>query len=123
MKKIHILCLFLILITMFICIGCEQGEYTPPPEQPVMYYKDIDVVVVSNRKATRYAKIRRYEQAITVKSEEYGLEKTFIKSDCGAFASMPYWNYKEGDVIKAELYSWKMESTGEITKREISGLK
>lgn len=120
MKKY--ICFLLIFITMFIC-GCEQGEYTPPPEQPVMYYKDIDVVVVSNRKATRYAKVRRYEQAITVKSEEYGLEETFIKSDCGAFASMPYWNCKEGDVIKAELYSWKMESTGEITRREISGLK
>lgn len=101
----------------------EDYQYTPQSESPVLYYKDIDVVVVKNEKYNHWGKVKKYSQSITVKSEEYGLEETFTYSSSGMFVNMPYWSLKEGDVIKAELYSWKMESTGEITKREINSLR
>lgn len=101
----------------------EDYQYTPQSESPVLYYKDIDVVVVKNEKYNHWGKVKKYSQSITVKSEEYGLEETFTYSGSGMFVNMPYWSLKEGDVIKAELYSWKMESTGEITKREINSLR
>lgn len=121
MKKCLIV---LFLLSSLIFCGCEYttSNYRPK-ENPVRYYKDIDVVVVSTQKKHTLAKIPRYYQSITVKSEEYGLEKIFDFSSSGVFASMPYWDLKEGDVVKAELYSYKMESTGEIIERSINQLR
>ncbi|WP_434292079.1 hypothetical protein [Clostridium botulinum] len=89
----------------------------------MLYYKTINVVVVSNKKTTWYASTRCYRQNIKVKSKKYNIEKEFSLTDSGVFANMPYWNCKEGDTIKAELLSWKEESTGKIVKREINQLK
>lgn len=101
----------------------ENYEYIPPPETPVLYYKDIDVVVIENKKYNHWGKVKSYTQVITVKSEEYGLEETFTYRGSGMFINMPYWSVEEGDIIKAELHSWKIESTGEIIKRKISNLE
>lgn len=101
----------------------ENYEYTPPPESPVLYYKDIDVIVVENKKYNHWGRVKNYSQSITVKSEEYGLEETFTYRGSGMFVNMPYWNVEEGEIIQAELYSWKIESTGEIIRRKIGNLK
>ncbi|ACA47001.1 hypothetical protein HYH96_17220 [Clostridium botulinum] len=115
--------IFLILILSLLLCACEGEVNQPIEEQPVLYYKTIKVVVVSNKKTTWYAGTRWYKQKIKVKSKEYNIQKEFYLTDSGAFASMPYWNCKEGDMIAAELYSWKKESTEEIVKREINQLK
>lgn len=122
-----------IIISIFLLIGLltliaildsnTSSNTSQQQEQPVLYWKDIDVKVVSNNKHSWFVKTRFYKQEIKVISNEYNLEKTFYLNDSGAFANMPYWNVKEGDVIKAELYSWKLESTGEIVNREINKLK
>lgn len=122
MKKYFV---FVVLILSLFLVGCDeylQQASQNTYEQPVLYWKDINVVVVSNTKSQWFAKTPRYNQTITVKSEEYGLEETFKLSGSGVFMNMPFWNCKEGDIIKAELYSWKKESTGEITRREINRL-
>lgn len=106
---------------IFYGIGLDY-EHTPPPEQAVMYYKDIDVKVVSSQTYSTFGKVPQYKQEITVKSEEYGLEETFNLYDSGIFANMPYWNVQEGDIIQAVLHSWVMESTGEVVEREIDRL-
>lgn len=80
------------------------------------------MVVISNNKKSWFASTHWYKQQVTVKSKEYNIEKTFEFVGSGVFANMPYWECKEGDVIRAELYSWKMESTGEITRRDINKL-
>lgn len=114
---------FITLLVWADSVTRENYQYIPPPENPVLYYKDIDVVVVENRKYNHWGKVKNYSQSITVKSEEYDLEETFTYRGSGMFINMPYWSVKEGDVIQAELYSWKLESTGEITKRKIGNLK
>lgn len=37
----------------------------------------------------------------------------------GAFGYPEQGNYRKGDIVKAEMYSWVMDSTGEIVRREI----
>lgn len=117
----------LLLVGLFTLIATSDSNTSSntnqQQEKPVLYWKDIDVKVVSNNKHSWFVKTRFYKQEIKVISNEYNLEETFYLNDSGAFANMPYWNVKEGDVIKAELYSWKLESTGEIVNREINKLK
>ena len=70
-----------------------------------MYYKTIDVVVVENNTSYSGGRFPHYYQEVTIKSGEYGLQQTFDYEDSGVFADMDYWYYKEGDVVKATLYS------------------
>lgn len=63
--------IFLILILSLLLCACEGEVNQPIEEQPVLYYKTIKVVVVSNKKTTWYAGTRWYKQKIKVKSKEY----------------------------------------------------
>lgn len=119
MKKY--LCALLLTIALLLT-GCEDSGNYVAPEQPVLYYKDIPVTVVYNNTTSWFAGTHWYKQTITVKSDEYGLEETFDLSASGAFASMPHFYRKEGDVIEATLHSWVLESTGEVLRREIHRL-
>lgn len=120
MKKISILALLLI----FVLTGCGVSSAEPhnyvPKEQPHLYWKDIDVEVTSINKHHWFASTHHYKVDITVYSEEYNLTKTFNNYASGAFAVIPGWDYEKGDIIKAELYSWVMDSTGEVVRRDIN---
>ena len=72
------------------------------------------------KKRTWFATVHRYELNITVYSEEYDLEKTLHYSGSGMLTNIPGWNAKEGDVLRAQLYSWVMDSTGTVTRRDIN---
>lgn len=124
---VFIIISILLLVGLFTLIATSDSNTSSntnqQQEKTVLYWKDIDVEVVSNNKHSWFVKTRFYKQEIKVISNEYNLEETFYLNDSGAFANMPYWNVKEGDVIKAELYSWRLESTGEIINREINKLK
>lgn len=92
------------------------------PYETITEHKEIDVVVLNNFKNSYFAKTHHYKQKLTVKSEGYGIEKTFNFYSSGAFMDMPYWRKEEGETLKATLYIEKIKNTGEITKLEINNL-
>lgn len=116
MKKIALL---VVLTAMLLLSACSCSSYTPK-EQPHLYWKDIDVVVTDIDKRHWFAGTHWYVVEITVESEEYGLEETFEIEGSGAFGCPEQWRYEEGQTVKAELYSWVMDSTGEVVRREIN---
>lgn len=94
--------IFVILVSLlftFLC-GCTQNTQFEPTEQPHLYWKDIIVYV-------------------TVRSDEYQLTYTDEFAGSGAFGYPEQGNYRKGDIVKAEMYSWVMDSTGEIVRQEI----
>lgn len=111
------LCLILVLV------GCSRNTDYVQPEQPHLYWKDIDVEVTDIDKEHWFATTHWYRVTISVRSEEYDLEESMEISGSGAFGCPKEWNYEVGNIVKAELYSWKMDSTGEIVRREIHSLK
>lgn len=119
-RKSLVILLVVLCLTMCACdMQTMNANYTPV-EQPHLYWKDIDVVVQNVDQRSWFATVHRYELNITVYSEEYGLEKTLHYSGSGMINSIPGWNAKEGDILSAQLYSWVMDSTGEIVKRDIN---
>lgn len=112
--------LFIIIAVSLIFCGCVKNDANYEP--PHVYHKDIDVVVESVQRQYWFATVPRYSVLVKVKSDEYGLEKEYSYYGSGAFGCPEQWNYNEGDIIKAELYSWVMDSTGEVVKREIGEL-
>lgn len=119
-RIIAVVLLFALMLCMY---GCDLPEPDPnyvPPEQPHLYWKDIDVVVTSINRRHWFASTHWYEVDITVESEEYGLTRTLTYKGSGVFGCPGQWNYEVGDIVKAELYTWVMDSTGEVTKRLIN---
>jgi hypothetical protein len=110
-------------------LGCwvvhEMLTYEPdpnyvPPERPHLYWKDIDVVITNIQK-DRSLNNRFLRVTVTVKSKEYNLEEDFIFE--GNWYYRPkFWDAQEGDIVKAQLYSWVMDSTGQVVKRDINCL-
>lgn len=114
--------LFVLIVGLFVAFtGCNY-EPVERPEQPHLYWKDIDVVVTDVNQKHWFATVHRYELDITVYSEEYDLEKTLNYYHTGMVLP-PYWNAQEGDIVTAELYSWVMDSTGDVVRRDINRLK
>lgn len=114
-----------IAITIILCFfsGCIAGnaetDYTIT-EEPHLYWKDIDVVVTDIDKRHWFAGTHWYSVQITVESEEYNLERTIEFKGSGAFGKPGQWDYKTGDIVTAQLYSWVMDSTGEVVRRKIN---
>lgn len=123
-KEKIIMALIIIIIAALIITGiylCKTGNANYQPqikEQLTLYYKTIDVIVVSNDYKYWYASGSHYYTEITVKSED-GLEQTF---ELKGMDATKYKDCQEGDVIQAQLCIQKNDSTGEITKREIDCL-
>ena len=118
-KKIFIFVITVCFLISLTGCGLEPAERA---EQPHLYWKDIEVVVESVSKKHWFATVHRYELSVTVYSEEYDLQKTLDFYSSGMFAP-EYWNLEKGDVVTAELYSWVMDSTGEVVRRSINQLK
>ena len=121
MKKI--LTILLILALILCTVGCAGNSNTTDytiPEEPHLYWKDIDVVVTDIDKQHWFAGTHWYSVQITVESEEYNLERTIEFKGSGAFGKPGQWDYKTGDIVTAQLYSWVMDSTGEVVRRKIN---
>lgn len=116
---VTVVLLFSLLICLCSCALPEPDPNYTPPEQPHLYWKDIDVVVTDISRRHWFAGTHRYEVNITVESEEYGLTRTLSYNGSGFFGCPSQWNYEVEDVVKAQLYSWVMDSTGEVTRRLI----
>lgn len=112
--------LFMIFALMFL-IGCSpksnNGHAHKLAETPHLYWKDINVVITDINKKHWYASGHHYKMYLTVESKEYGLSESFTLNGSDAKEK---WGYEEGDIIEAELYSWVMDSTGEVIRREIN---
>lgn len=121
MKKF--ITVFLLILILSVGYGCTDSqlcyENTEVTENLHLYWKDVDVEVIDIDKKYWYSVVPRYEVKITVKNEEYSLIYTDTIKGSGAFGCPSQWRYKEGDIIKAELYSWVIDSTGEVVKRKI----
>lgn len=117
------LTMFLVLIFAIILLsGCKPHDPAiyQHIEQPHLYWKDIDVVVTNTDKRHWFATTHRYMVSLTVQSEEYGLTRTFQFDGLGLLGCPAQWEYEIGDTVKAELYSWVLDSTGEVIRREIA---
>ena len=113
--------IFVILVSLlftFLC-GCTQNTQFEPTEQPHLYWKDIDVVVENVDSRHWFASTHHYIVYVTVRSDEYQLTYTDEFAGSGAFGYPEQGNYRKGDIVKAEMYSWVMDSTGEIVRQEI----
>lgn len=125
MKNIKIIkVIFTSLLLLCLLFGCtiRQSKNTQSfkKENPILYYKDIDVVVTSVDKRHWYASTNWYKVEVSVKSKEYQLTYTDTFTGSGMFGCPPQWQYNEGDIVKAELYSWVINSTREVVRREIN---
>lgn len=120
MRKVVYLLLAICTIISLSACSFERDPNYVPPEQPHLYWKDIDVEVTNIDKRQWFATVHRRVVNITVYSEEYNLSKTLTYEDSGMWITNPAWEYEKGDIIKAQLYSWVMDSTGEIVRRDIN---
>lgn len=121
MKK---LCLAFYLSIIFLLSGCTQITYeytdTVKEEQPHLYWKDIECVVIDYDYRHWYASAHQYQADITVYSKEYDLTESFSLSGWDA---KDYENLDVDDIVTCEMYSWVMDSTGEVIRREIHSIK
>lgn len=116
MKRV---CLILILGLLAFHCGCMQDIRRERKEQPHLYWKDIDVVVERVDRKHWFAGTHRYEVRVAVRSDEYNLSYTGVITAFGMFRPKQ-WSYRKGDIVKAELYTWVLDSTGEVIRREIN---
>ena len=114
----------MIIICMFGYVMVKEYDWRNSPdfsytEQPSLYYKDIDVEIISISKTSWCSGTHHYEVEVTVKSHEYNLVEdfTYTMRDAKELQSR-----KEGDILKARLYSWVMKSSGQVIRREINQL-
>lgn len=119
--KITLLIIFFLLFVIFLGIFNQMSQV---PEGTKLYKQDIDVVVteISKSETPRYTGISviyDYDVDVTVYSKEFNTTEEF--SYGGLFHSK-YFDLEKGDIIQAELYTYKNESTGEIVKKEINRL-
>lgn len=131
-KRLLIATLILIFGGYFIAVFCTiifpnsteipVESYSTQTEREHLYWKDIDVVVTAIDRRHWFASTHWYTVNITVKNDEYGLEKTFEIKGSGAFGCPKEWDYNEGNVISAQMYSWVYDSTGEVTRRDLNKL-
>lgn len=81
-----------------------------------LYWKDIDVVVTDvEHKHWLSGYAHYFSTKVTVWSEEYQLQYTDTIQGKGNA-----WDYREGDIVQAELFTWKNNETGEINRRTIN---
>lgn len=110
-----ILC-FIVLVSVL--TSCTVPADYGPKEQPHLYWKDIEVVVISIEHKHWYATTHHYILEVEVYSDEYNLRTILTERGSGMFTP-PHWELQKGDKVKVKLHSWVMDSTGEVIKRKI----
>lgn len=107
----------MLVTAMTACSG--ENMTNVPREVERLYWKNIDVVVTDIDYRHWYASGHHYTADVTVKSEEYNLQETFhlTNSDAKRMDGV-----KRGDTVTVEMYSWVIDSTGEVTRRDIGSI-
>lgn len=115
----------LIVLSLLAIIATGAIEQTlQVPEGTELYKQDIDVEVVKIDKMITprsygLGSIDEYYVDITVYSEKFNTTEEFRYSD---LFYNKYYEVEKGDIIQAELYTYKNKKTGEIVKRQINEL-
>lgn len=115
----------LIVLSLLAIIATGAIEQTlQVPEGTELYKQDIDVEVVEIDKLITprsygLGSIDEYYVDITVYSEKFNTTEEFRYSD---LFYNKYYEVEKGDIIQAELYTYKNKKTGEIVKRQINEL-
>ena len=122
MKKYFLMLLIALIVSASGCSSETSSDTTEyvRPEQPHLYWKDIDVIITDIEKRRSIGKYRHYTVTIEVESDEYGITGNCRYTGAGMFGVPHQWNYEVGQTVKAKLNSWVMDSTGEVIRREIS---
>ena len=102
------------------CSAATKVASQAAVESPHLYWKDIDVTVTDIEKDHWFAGTNWYRVTIHVHSDEYNLDGEYTDKSSGASGCPASWNYEEGDTVKAEMYSWVLDSTGEVVRRTIN---
>jgi hypothetical protein len=109
-------------------IKAEYGEpqVIQPAEPPIHKLSKTIPVTVTNVSTSYYnTKSHDFAVKVTVKSEEYGLEKTYNLQGSN-MGSAPYayeiyiGQIRAGSIINADMYSWVKED--QVLKRELNNL-
>lgn len=118
-NKLITLCVIIAALACFVTLcGCtNSSSYV---EQEHLYWKTIEVEVTDIDFRHWYASGHHYTADVTVYSEEYNLTESFHLTNNSA---MKMEGVRRGDILEATLYSWKYDSTGEITRRCISSIQ
>lgn len=115
------------LIAIFLVSAMFLGIFNQMLQNPKgtkLYKQDIDVKITDIKKIetpmyTGVSIIYDYTVNITVYSKEFNTTEEFTY---GRWFGNKYFNLKKGDIIQAELYTYKNEATGEIVKKKINKL-
>lgn len=116
-KSCRLLSIMLGLIFLTGCFPHNKDYDFKSKETPHLYWKDIEVVIADIDKRHWYASSHHYKIYLTVENDEYGLSQSFTIDGSKAKEK---WEWNKGDTVKAELFSWVMDSTGEVVRREIN---
>lgn len=129
-KNLDYIFMFFIFICLFsFIIFCITNVYKPLTEeekqqlieyrqsQPKQYYSDIEVQVIDID--TMFCGKYYYDVTITVYSQEYNITKTFNYKERLSIGRTTY-DLDIGDTTKAQLYTLKIDKTGEIIKQDIN---
>lgn len=124
-KNLILMTLISILLISCLLVGCENANIsysydTTPREQPKLQTQDVDCIVLDCDYRHWYASAHHYKCYIKVYNEEYDIEQSFTLDGDNAKECE---GIQKGDIISCELYSYIMESTGEVTKRFINHIK
>ena len=119
MRKNIIITLLTALLLFCSCDTNYKSDYTPPPDTNHLYWKDIEVVITDvEHQVYGAAPVIRRSVKISVYSEEYDLSDSYVFENINILDDC--YSYEKGDIVTAELYTWKNNVTGEINKREIN---
>lgn len=119
MRKNIIIALLTALLLFCGCDGNHEYDYAPPPDTNHLYWKDIEVVITDvEHQVYGAAPAIRRSVKISVYSEEYDLSDSYIFENISILDDC--YSYEKGDIVTAELYTWKNNVTGKINKREIN---
>ena len=113
----RLLTFILVIITLFVFTSCNSNY--APSEQPLSYAETINVVITAIDKKQWFAGTAQREVKVTVYSEEYNISYKDTVRYTGMFGNMSLWQAKEGDIVKARMIVFYMQSTGKITNRYI----
>ena len=113
-----VLVIVVIVSVLLLLSGCgrEKSSIQFSKEREHLYWKDIECQIEDSWfNAAVPALCNGW---IEVKSDEYGLEETFNLHGFEASEMRTY--VRDNKTITCEMYSWVLDSTGEVTRRTLS---
>ena len=117
MRKIQTIFLTLIFLLLLSSCNLLHQENT---EQPYLVTETIDVQIIDIERNQWWAAYAyNFEVTVTVQGIDYPVTKKYSFTGRGIYGQPKQWNYHKGDIVKAEMYTYIIASTGEVVSRTI----